>query len=397
MCCSQYEVSDGELCNIQTSPLVPFPFPTHTQEACRSEMDTDTTWKVVPGNDLIKVSSNGEVQTWETKNRRWSPVFLPNASKQGYCYFVHQGKRHAVHQLVALAFHGPPPSSTHTVDHIAKYGDDVVKERSDNRSCNLRYATTYEQRANQKKHRNRTDSRGISIWKVGTAKSTSVTFVSVAVAANTLGLNNANLHAVASGKKKSIKGFHAEFEDSVNVNVPDDEEFRTVKGFEVSQYGRYRNSRSSQILVPRPGSGAVYATVGTNVMFHRLVAEAWPDIVGIQPSPLHNVDHIDRNVTNNNANNLRWSTQSGQLLNQDRKNSSDVSSVRKVPVDVSQHEGTWLTFESMHQAARFMSQKLGYKIKDSTVSRALSEKPSGYTFKRRSAKGWRVRLSCRSQ
>lgn len=47
-------------------------------------------------------------------------------------------------------------------------------------------------------------------------------------------------------------------------------------------------------------------------LVHRLVALAFH---GSQPSPEHTVDHIDRNVQNNCASNLRWATNSEQQRN----------------------------------------------------------------------------------
>ena len=390
-----YEVSDGA--RYPSPDTTPSHIHKHT-EACRSvfAMQEEVEWRFVPGNKLIQVSSNGDVATWETRNRRWSPAFKPTPSKQGYAYFVHQGKRHPVHQLVALAFIGPPPSKHHSVDHIAKYNGDFVRERSDNRVSNLRYASLEEQRANQVKARARVDARPVFVWRITDGEHTATRFDGVGEAASALSLDTGNLYTVASGKRRSIKGYCAKFEAELTTAlVSEDEQFRLVQGFRVSQYGRYKTSRSERIITPMPGKGAVYATVGTNVLFHRLVAEAWPDIVGVQPSEYHNIDHVDQDVTNNNASNLRWSTQSDQLKNQTRKQTHETSSVRKMAVDVLCPGHDWKMFGSMHDAARFMSNELGYKIKDSSISRALNEQPLCYTFKRRRAKGWKIRLSKR--
>ena len=57
-------------------------------------------------------------------------------------------KRYAVHRLVCLTFHGPPPSPTHECAH--RDGD-----RSNNRASNLRWATRKENAADRDRH-NRT-------------------------------------------------------------------------------------------------------------------------------------------------------------------------------------------------------------------------------------------------
>ena len=80
----------------------------------------------------IAVSTAGRLK------RKDGAVFVPvPCAKKGYCRTM----GFAVHQLVALAFLGTPPSSEHTVDHIDR-------NRSNNCVENLRWATKKEQRAN---------------------------------------------------------------------------------------------------------------------------------------------------------------------------------------------------------------------------------------------------------
>lgn len=348
----------------------------------------------MPGYELIQVSSMGEVQTWETRNNRWSPPFQPRPGPQGYCYFVHQGKRHPVHQLVGLAFIGPPPSAGHTIDHIAKVPSDVIRERSDNRLTNLRYATRSEQIANRSALKTRCDARPVLLWKATDSASDAKRYESCGKAAVELGLDGGNLYRVASGKRPTISGYKAQFADTNEpAKVAEDEEFRFVRdAYKVSQYGRMIATRSGAFAyTPVAAKGAVYASVGTNVSFHHLVAEGWPEIVGVRPSSAHTLDHIDRDVANNRADNLRWATVSEQLHNQTRKPSVLIADVRKIAIDVLPPGGKWIRFDSIHNAARFMSNQLGCKIRDGTLSRGISAKPRGYTFKRQGANGWQIR------
>jgi len=85
-------------------------------------------WRIVHGS---WVSSAGRLK------RKDGGVFCPIPNKLGYCRFMGR----PVHQLVALAFLGPPPSPSHTVDHINR-------NPSDNQVKNLRWATPSEQRRN---------------------------------------------------------------------------------------------------------------------------------------------------------------------------------------------------------------------------------------------------------
>ena len=80
----------------------------------------------------IAVSTSGRLK------RKDGAVFVPvPCAKKGYCRTMGL----SVHQLVALAFLGTPPSPNHTVDHIDR-------NRSNNCVENLRWATKKEQRAN---------------------------------------------------------------------------------------------------------------------------------------------------------------------------------------------------------------------------------------------------------
>lgn len=73
--------------------------------------------------------------------------------------------------------------------------------------------------------------------------------------------------------------------------------------------------RDGRIIAPMPCSTQPYATFN-NMLFHRLVAEAFPDIVGtVSSDQSMTVDHINRNRRDNRAVNLRWATKSEQAFN----------------------------------------------------------------------------------
>lgn len=80
----------------------------------------------------IDVSDHGRVKTVQ------GVPFFPSPITAGYC----KHRKKLVHQLVAFAFLGPPLSPDATVDHINRI-------KTDNRACNLRWATRAEQSANQ--------------------------------------------------------------------------------------------------------------------------------------------------------------------------------------------------------------------------------------------------------
>lgn len=100
------------------------------------------------------------------------------------------------------------------------------------------------------------------------------------------------------------------------------EEWKPVKEcpvYEVSNKGRVR--RAGRIL--RPGKntrGYIHVTtcymgVKTTRDVHRLVAEAFID----NPDRLSEIDHIDRDPSNNSVENLRWCTRSDNNLNKEPK------------------------------------------------------------------------------
>ena len=71
------------------------------------------------------------------RNAMGSSTQDPKPRADGYIYVGCQGKTYALHRLLCGAFHGPPPTPEHEVDHRNR-------NRSDNRAENLRWATKAE-------------------------------------------------------------------------------------------------------------------------------------------------------------------------------------------------------------------------------------------------------------
>ncbi len=81
--------------------------------------------------------------------------------------------------------------------------------------------------------------------------------------------------------------------------------------YEISSTGLLRNKNTQKILKPAINSWGGYCTASMSFngkqykrLIHRLVAIAFIE----NPKGLAVVDHIDRCVTNNNVENLRWVT-----------------------------------------------------------------------------------------
>lgn len=87
------------------------------------------------------------------------------------------------------------------------------------------------------------------------------------------------------------------------------EEYRKIKDFEhyeVSNFGRVRNTRTGKTLKPISHTGGYRRLKlrdngrAKDVFIHRLVAQAFI------PDPKKEVNHIDGDKTNNHINNLEW-------------------------------------------------------------------------------------------
>jgi len=74
--------------------------------------------------------------------------------------------------------------------------------------------------------------------------------------------------------------------------------------YEVSSFGRVRNNNTNKILKPGIVRGGYhqYKLLSKSLYVHRLVATVFCDNV----NNLKEVDHIDRNTSNNHFINLRW-------------------------------------------------------------------------------------------
>jgi hypothetical protein len=110
------------------------------------------------------------------------------------------------------------------------------------------------------------------------------------------------------------------------------ENWKSIDGYrnyEVSWWGRVRNTKTARILKNSLGSHG-YLGIGLckngkprTHCVHALVAQEWVS----NPESKRCVDHIDGNKTNNHFENLRWASNSEN--NRNRKKQSDSSSVYK--------------------------------------------------------------------
>lgn len=358
-------------------------------------------WAVVPNtHEELWVSSTGWTWQFDVHSNKWYPP-SKNAPKpvKGDVVVAHRGKNHRVHVLMATAFFGPRPTAEHTVDHIKKHGGDLVKERSDNRIENLRWATKREQALNRNKQVARRDGREVRVWKVGHDPSIAVTYSSSLAAAKALGVNAGSLSRAAKingercpeSKKKSIGGWEVLFADSKEpLKIAADEVFREYDGFHVSQYGRALDPQTKEwTFTPKPRKGHDYAQISracngkTRAQpFHVIVALAWSDVVGVRPScGKFTVDHRNTNKSDNRAVNLRWADDSTQNKNKVVRKTvrRQARAVQLLPPGAD----TWLDFETMVAAS--------LKIPLGTIATSLKKNASGRTITKGIHTGWTIR------
>lgn len=362
-------------------------------------------WARVPGlEDELWVSSTGWV--WQ-RNVRTGGWFTPSKnaphSSTGDVFVNHRGKDLRVHKLMALAFFGPQPTPSHTVDHIAKYDGDIIRERSDNRIENLRWASKREQSLNRNKQKPRRDGRPVLIWKLGSDKATATWYPSSLAGSKALGLNAGAVSHTANGGRSQTNGYCVEFAPTDEPDkIADDEVFRLVDGFKVSQYGRALDPQTEAFsFTPQVNKGQMYAYISKaqedgstkSFSFHILVAKAWPELVGVKPEDgtAYTLDHISRQKHDNRACNLRWSTLSGQSTNQTR-----VKIVQKAatPVELkAPMEDQWQRFDTQCEAVASVNVRYNIKLSQQTVSDSLKMAPSGRTINKGKHKGWSIRMA----
>ena len=172
-------------------------------------------WRTIEGTTAA-ISSLGRVRSAR------GVVSTPKASRDGYRRTQVGGKNSRIHRLLAVAFNLPRRPDQLEVDHINN-------DPSDNRLCNLRWASREEQVRHsyvsnmmRSSHTTR-QKKPISVRKVGSDDW--VTFASMNEAAQSVGMTRSRLTACNGHKRTQIDGYEFAWPTEPDI---DGEEWRDV-------------------------------------------------------------------------------------------------------------------------------------------------------------------------
>ena len=148
------------------------------------------------------------------------------------------------------------------------------------------------------------------------------------------------------------------------------EEWKAIKGYEgiyeVSNLGRVRSNNGE--ITPQPNStGYLRVKLSKNgekrrFLVHRLVADAF--VTNPNPEVNNVVNHLDCDIHNNSAENLEWTTRSGNLLHASKNGRMDrtpewKANVRKARERIGTHiigtnisDGTTVYFVSLNDCLK---------------------------------------------
>lgn len=270
----------------------------------------DIAWKPIPGYPGYEASDQGSL--------RCGTQILNLREVAGYqrTGLVQSGVKRTVlvHRMVALAFLPSPADGQTQVNH--KNG-----VKCDNSISNLEWCTPAENQrhAAETGLRNRKAKPGRAVERRSVSTGEVTVSLSVRAAAREVGLRSHKciLTAIIHPERTSA-GFYWRYPSIEPISpeetwkrIEDCDGFALTKvAYSVSSEGRVKNFEYDRLLTPTL-TAAGYLVVGLTIprghrcfFVHRLVATAFCDPPDISPSL--DVDHVNRDKTDNRAVNLQW-------------------------------------------------------------------------------------------
>ena len=329
---------------------------------------TKEEWKNVPiihGRSFSKyeVSSSGQIRNKKTRYILSTKSFRSGYISNDLCDDEANSRTMSSHIIVARAFLGEPTSIDLTVDHINRI-------KTDNRVDNLRWATKQQQTANS--DRSNCGAKGQPVIQYSMNMEEIKKWANIITAADELGINSSNIGQACRGKLNHAGKFKWSYERQ-NLDSEIWKKHNSLN-VQVSNMGRIKSPHSHITYGSKSGNSCylVYGTPAKPV--HVIIAEAFLP----NPEKKPEVNHKDKNGSNNKVENLEWVTSSENKIHSHRTNSNPNRYSTAKEVEQYDLEGNFIgKYRSLSEAAKQTgcSQPTIFR-----VCQGLSKSTKGFKF-----------------